>query len=240
MALRRTNAYTGSRAWTQAFPGGNHSYAGADVRTQYTASLYWTLTTMTTVGYGDIVPLSNYERAFACFVELLGAVCTALVFGNVALLVQGLGGAGAAARERLAVLNEFAARHALPAPLAARLRAAAAHAAAAHGGVDAAAATAELPPALRAEVLTHLQAGAVRAAPLLRGCAPGMVDACVRAAQPRLFLPGERVYEAGDPGRDIYFVARGAVKLTSPDGADVYAVVKACLNQPCFLFPSSS
>ena len=94
----RANQYTGNLAWTQGFPGGNWSYASADVRTQYTASLYWTLTTMTTVGYGDIVPLSNYERAFACVVELLGAVCTALVFGNVALLVQGLDGAGAAAR----------------------------------------------------------------------------------------------------------------------------------------------
>jgi CRP-like cAMP-binding protein len=222
----RANQYTGNLAWTQGFPGGNWSYASADVRTQYTASLYWTLTTMTTVGYGDIVPLSNYERAFACVVELLGAVCTALVFGNVALLVQGLDGAGAAARERLAVLNEFAARHGLPAPLAARLRASAAHAAAAHGGVDAAAATAELPPSLRAEVLTHLQAGAVRSAPLLRGCAPGLVDACVRSACLRLYLPGERVFEAGDPGRDIFFIARGAVKLTSPDGEAVYALLK--------------
>jgi CRP-like cAMP-binding protein len=196
------------------------------VRTKYTAALYWTLTTMTTVGYGDIVPLTNYERAFACCVELLGAVCTALVFGNVALLVQGFDGAGARLRERLATLNEFIARHEVPPPLAARIRAAAAHAAAAHAGVDAAATVCELPPALRAEVLTHLQAGAVQAASLFRHCAPGMLNAIVCRLRPVLVLPGDDVYSAGDPGRDLYFVSCGALKLTSPDGRTVFAVLR--------------
>jgi hypothetical protein len=46
------NAFSGALTWTQAFPGRGHAYADADVRTKYTAALYWTLTTMTTVGYG--------------------------------------------------------------------------------------------------------------------------------------------------------------------------------------------
>jgi CRP-like cAMP-binding protein len=223
---RSANAYSGALTWVEAFPGRGHAYADADVRTKYTAALYWTLTTMTTVGYGDIVPLTNYERAFACCVELLGAVCTALVFGNVALLVQGFDGAGARLRERLATLNEFIARHEVPPLLAGRIRAAAAHAAAAHAGVDATATLCELPPALRAEVLTHLQAGAVQASSLFRHCAPGMVNAIVCRLRPVLVLPGDDVYAAGDAGRDLFFVARGALKLTSPDGRTVYAVLR--------------
>jgi hypothetical protein len=211
----------------QAFPGGGHAYADADVRTKYTAALYWTLTTMTTVGYGDIVPLTNYERAFACCVELLGAVCTALVFGNVALLVQGFDGGSARLRERLETLNEFIAAHEVPAPLAARIRGAVAHAAAAHGGLEPAAALAELPAALRAEVLTHLQAGAVQSASLFRHCAPGLVAAVVTRLRPQLFLPGDVIYAAGDASRDLFFIARGAVKLVAPDGATVLAVLKA-------------
>ena len=48
-----TNIYTGGgKPWLQVFPGHNHTYQAADLRTKYTAALYWTITTMSTTGYG--------------------------------------------------------------------------------------------------------------------------------------------------------------------------------------------
>ena len=44
---------------------------------QYLYSVYWALTTLTTVGYGDITPTNNAERVFSLFALLTGA----LVFG---------------------------------------------------------------------------------------------------------------------------------------------------------------
>lgn len=35
-------------SWVQAFPGKGFAYLNSDVRTKYTASLYWAITTMTT------------------------------------------------------------------------------------------------------------------------------------------------------------------------------------------------
>jgi len=35
-------------------------------------SLYWTVTTITTVGYGDISGTNNYERAFCSVVMIVG------------------------------------------------------------------------------------------------------------------------------------------------------------------------
>lgn len=121
------------------------------------------------------MPLTNLERAFTCVVELIGAISTALVFGNVAIMVQGLEGAGARYRERVQTLNEFIAFHAIPGPLAERIKASIEYLWTAHGGLDAHGALSELPPALRAEVLGHLQQGVVQASPLFKHCDPGLV-----------------------------------------------------------------
>ena len=43
----------------------------ADFDTRYLSSFYWTVTTMTTVGYGDITPQSNPERAFSLVIQVV-------------------------------------------------------------------------------------------------------------------------------------------------------------------------
>ena len=41
---------------------------------QYVVSLYWSFTTMTTLGYGDITPQNSSERIFAMACMLFGAI----------------------------------------------------------------------------------------------------------------------------------------------------------------------
>jgi voltage-gated potassium channel len=54
---------------------------------RYTAALYWAATTMSTTGYGDILPLTNLERSYALTVMLVGVVVAALVFGVLAQII---------------------------------------------------------------------------------------------------------------------------------------------------------
>ena len=41
---------------------------------QYVAGVYWAFTTMTTVGYGDILPQNDIERAFAILIMFTGMI----------------------------------------------------------------------------------------------------------------------------------------------------------------------
>jgi len=50
---------------------------------QYDNCLWFTIVTMTTLGYGDIVPLAWQGRCFAVIAVLLGLVLTALIVGVV-------------------------------------------------------------------------------------------------------------------------------------------------------------
>ena len=49
---------------------------GAPIFDCYIVSLYWALTTMSTIGFGDIVPVTSNERLLAIF----GMICGAIIF----------------------------------------------------------------------------------------------------------------------------------------------------------------
>jgi hypothetical protein len=56
----------------------NHPQRG----TVYIAGCYWVLTTMSTVGFGEIVPHNDMERVFGMFVILTGAFVWAFIVGS--------------------------------------------------------------------------------------------------------------------------------------------------------------
>lgn len=73
---------SGIRTWTIEF-----GVSDATVQTQYIASLYWTFTTMLTVGYGDIHATNTGERLYSTLTMLFGAI----MFGAIIAKVQDLG-----------------------------------------------------------------------------------------------------------------------------------------------------
>ena len=49
----------------------------------YTTTVYFALLTMATIGYGDIVPLTNAEKVFTCFVLLIACSLFAYILGSI-------------------------------------------------------------------------------------------------------------------------------------------------------------
>lgn len=78
-----------------------------DVMKQYVASLYWSLVTMTTLGYGDITPANNIERLFCVWAMLLGACIFAYSVTNMCTLVHNLDPSAVYFRNRVDQLNDM-------------------------------------------------------------------------------------------------------------------------------------
>lgn len=55
--------------------------------TRYVTSMYWSITTLTTVGYGDLHPVNTKEMIFDIFYMLFNLGLTAYLIGNMTNLV---------------------------------------------------------------------------------------------------------------------------------------------------------
>jgi CRP-like cAMP-binding protein len=186
----------------------------ADLPTKYMAMAYYALTTLVTTGYGDIVPGTNLERCCAMALQLAGCISCAVVFGNVALLLEGWDRGGARLRRRRAALQRLCAHHGVPPRLA---RAVMAHLAAAwqaHRGVDAAAALAALPAGPAPDVLLHLHGAALEASPLFAHAGAALRKALAAQLSPEFYAEGEVVVEHREACASLFFLTAGAAAVT--------------------------
>jgi len=56
----------------------------------YVAAFYFTLTTMTSVGYGDIVAKNQAERIYTIFLEFTGAILFAMIIASLTSVVSSM------------------------------------------------------------------------------------------------------------------------------------------------------
>ena len=54
---------------------------------KYVVCLYWALATVSTIGYGDVLPVNHSERTFSVAVALIGVVIFAFAMGNITTLM---------------------------------------------------------------------------------------------------------------------------------------------------------
>mmetsp|Transcript_20303 Transcript_20303/g.32905 ORF Transcript_20303/g.32905 Transcript_20303/m.32905 type:complete len:604 (-) Transcript_20303:377-2188(-) len=73
----------------------------------YLSSLYWSIMTITTIGYGDITPETAMEELVTCVCMMLGAFHFGYVIGTVAGILNSRNKKSQMFREKLNNLNDF-------------------------------------------------------------------------------------------------------------------------------------
>lgn len=86
MLIARIENYFGSDCW--AAHSGILFNEAHDARvSEYIVALYWAITVLTTVGYGDIVPVTNVEKIYNIVLFVIGTIIFALIFGSFQALI---------------------------------------------------------------------------------------------------------------------------------------------------------
>jgi hypothetical protein len=86
------------------------------------AALYWTYTTMSTVGYGDISARTNLEKILSIFLMIFGVCFFSFTIGSLASIFNRIDSKEATLNNKMAAIDEFARDAKLDRELVVRLR----------------------------------------------------------------------------------------------------------------------
>jgi hypothetical protein len=89
---------------------------------EYLASLYWAMTTLTTVGYGDIVPTSDNERMYTIAAMVVGGAFYGYVVGAITSMVSSNDLNTTAYYDRMDNIQAWLSHHKLPIEMKRTLR----------------------------------------------------------------------------------------------------------------------
>ncbi|CAD5113617.1 DgyrCDS2780 [Dimorphilus gyrociliatus] len=200
-------------------PYSNSSYTtgGPDIRTRYITALYFTFTSLTSVGFGNVAPNTNAEKIFSVFAMLLGSLMSAAIFGNVSSIMLRLYQGTEEYREMLTSIKEFINFHHIPKQLANRLIESYQHTWSYTNGIDMNSVLKNFPDCLQADICLHLNRKLLHNCAAFSAASPGCLRALSLKFKSTHAPPGDTLIHPGDILESVYFIARGSIEILKDD-----------------------
>ena len=205
-------------ALIQGFPSNSwaYPYQNLGLFSRYIRSLYWTVTTMATVGYGDIVPLNNFEICYAMCVMVTGVSVYGYILGSLASLLAQNDQKSASYREKVEIVNNYMKFQHVPSHLQKRVNSYYTYMWKRNRGFDEKSMLIDIPSGIRTEISLYIHRDILSRVPLFQEADPYFLREIASLLHPIVFAPGEDVTVLGDIGACMYFVNYGRLRVLSP------------------------
>ncbi|KAJ8278771.1 hypothetical protein COCON_G00058370 [Conger conger] len=206
--------------------------SGPSIKDKYVTALYFTFSSLTSVGFGNVSPNTNSEKIFSICVMLIGSLMYASIFGNVSAIIQRLYSGTARYHTQMLRVREFIRFHQIPNPLRQRLEETpdfqhawsytngSRHERCAWSytnGIDMNAVLKGFPECLQADICLHLNRTLLQNCKAFKGSTKGCLRALAMKFKTTHAPPGDTLVHAGDVLTAIYFISRGSIEILRGD-----------------------
>uniref|UniRef100_A0A3B4XUY3 Voltage-gated inwardly rectifying potassium channel KCNH2 n=1 Tax=Seriola lalandi dorsalis TaxID=1841481 RepID=A0A3B4XUY3_SERLL len=195
----------------------NDSIPGPSIKDKYVTALYFTFSSLTSVGFGNVSPNTNSEKIFSICVMLIGSLMYASIFGNVSAIIQRLYSGTARYHTQMLRVREFIRFHQIPNPLRQRLEEYFQHAWSYTNGIDMNAVLKGFPECLQADICLHLNRTLLQNCKAFKGSTKGCLRALAMKFKTTHAPPGDTLVHAGDVLTALYFISRGSIEILRGD-----------------------
>ncbi|XP_073254491.1 voltage-gated inwardly rectifying potassium channel KCNH6-like [Porites lutea] len=197
--------------------------SGPSLNTRYITSLYFTLSSLTSVGFGNIAPSTDSEKVFAIIVMIIGALMYASIFGNLTVIIQRLYLQSSRQKEELLLIREFVNFYKIPRALKENLENHILHESHFLKAGDLQAVLNMFPSTLQTDICLHIHDELFRENPVFRAVVPSCKRLLATKLQVQHFLPRQYVIKQGDEVDKVFFIVKGIVHVVV-DGETLIAL----------------
>ncbi|XP_076026063.1 voltage-gated inwardly rectifying potassium channel KCNH7 [Genypterus blacodes] len=192
--------------------------SGPSIKDKYVTALYFTFSSLTSVGFGNVSPNTNSEKIFSICVMLIGSLMYASIFGNVSAIIQRLYSGTARYHAQMLRVKEFIRFHQIPNPLRQRLEEYFQHSWAYTNGIDMNTEVLKgFPECLQADICLHLNRNLLDTCKAFHGASNGCLRALAMRFQTTHAPPGDTLVHSGDLLTALYFLSRGSIEILRDD-----------------------
>ncbi|XP_015770277.1 PREDICTED: potassium voltage-gated channel subfamily H member 2-like [Acropora digitifera] len=197
--------------------------SGPSLSIRYISSLYFTLSSLTTVGFGNIAPSTNDEKIFVVFVMIMGALMYASIFGNLTVILQRLCVQSSKQHGDLHLIREFAKFHKIPTVLKEIMEDHVLQESLFVKADDLQTVLKMFPSTLQTDICLHIHDELLRHNSAFRAAVPSCKRSLASKLKVQHFLPRQYIVKQGDPVDKVIFILKGTVDVIG-DGQKIVAI----------------
>lgn len=199
------------------------AYADDDVVEKYMLSLFWTLQTITTVGYGTITLTNSLEKLYAIVVIIIGATIYSFIVGSISSSVHNNEEKSIKLQNKLKVLKQMGSYGNLPDELVKRIERFLKQNMTINGVASGTSriplqrCLSELPERLKIELIQYTHRDIIKKNSFFFG-KPLEFALNVLSIQKEITAPPDYImYKRGDPAEEVFIIYSGSIVLYSED-----------------------
>ncbi|CAF3677107.1 unnamed protein product [Rotaria sordida] len=191
----------------------NDTLSGPDTKSKYLTALFFAMTSLTSVGFGNVAANTNGEKLFSILSMLAGSFLSASILGSVTTIIIKLYQGTEELKEMKQSVDDFIKHHRISKQLAKQMQESFDHEWKNTKGIDMNSILKTFPECIQADICLHLNRELLNNCPVFEDASEVALRTLALLFKSTHVPPGDTLIHQGDLLYSIYFIRGGQMEI---------------------------